>query len=78
MDNAFDYIIANQGIDTETSYPYLRKASKCGFKQINIGANMTGNRHWNRNYPREYSQKNSGMEVSFPKPLPHLCTYVQD
>ena len=56
MDNAFDYIIANHGIDTETSYPYLRRGSNCRFKKNNIGANMTGKRHWNgipRNTPRK-------------------------
>ena len=42
MDNAFDYIIANKGLDTETSYPYSAKDLNCRFKQTNIGANMTG------------------------------------
>ena len=48
MDKAFDYIIANKGLDTETSYPYLSlngSKFKCQFKQINIGANMTGTTH---------------------------------
>ena len=33
MDNAFRYIIANDGIDTEPSYPYVGSVSK---KSINI------------------------------------------
>ncbi|CAG2120887.1 unnamed protein product, partial [Medioppia subpectinata] len=42
MDNAFTYIRANHGIDTETSYPYEAKDKKCRFKPRDIGATDTG------------------------------------
>jgi len=42
MDNAFRYIKANGGIDTEESYPYEARDGKCRFKKANIGATVTG------------------------------------
>jgi len=42
MNNAFNYIIANHGIDTETSYPYSMVQSSCRFSTANIGATITG------------------------------------
>jgi len=42
MDQAFTYIKANKGIDTETSYPYEAKNGACRFKPANVGANDTG------------------------------------
>ncbi|KAL3886609.1 hypothetical protein ACJMK2_026593 [Sinanodonta woodiana] len=38
MDQAFDYVIENKGIDTEESYPYTAKDGVCKFKKANIGA----------------------------------------
>ncbi|KAK3598002.1 hypothetical protein CHS0354_042356 [Potamilus streckersoni] len=38
MDQAFEYIIHNKGIDTEESYPYRAKNGACKFKKANIGA----------------------------------------
>ncbi|KAK3598000.1 hypothetical protein CHS0354_042353 [Potamilus streckersoni] len=38
MDQAFDYIIQNNGIDTEESYPYTAKNGVCKFKSADIGA----------------------------------------
>lgn len=42
MDNAFNYIKANGGIDTEASYPYKARDGRCKFKKSNIGATCTG------------------------------------
>lgn len=41
MDTAFDYIIKNNGIDTEESYPYRGANEKCKFNAANVGATMT-------------------------------------
>lgn len=42
MDNAFRYIKANGGIDTEASYPYQGENEKCRFKKADVGADDTG------------------------------------
>jgi len=42
MDQAFQYIKANGGIDTEESYPYTAQDGTCHFKQNAIGATCTG------------------------------------
>ena len=41
MDSAFQYIKANDGIDTESSYPYEARDGKCRFKKENVGATDT-------------------------------------
>jgi len=41
MDDAFQYIIATGGIDTEASYPYKGKAGKCEYKAANSGATIS-------------------------------------
>lgn len=42
MDNAFRYIKANKGIDTESSYPYDAKDEKCHFDRSHVGATDNG------------------------------------
>ncbi|UJR12560.1 hypothetical protein I4U23_016736 [Adineta vaga] len=42
MDNAFKYIKENNGIDTETSYPYEARDDTCRFNTKNVGATDTG------------------------------------
>jgi len=42
MDQAFDYIKVNNGIDTEDSYPYEAVDDECRFKAANVGATDTG------------------------------------
>uniref|UniRef100_UPI0037E941A0 cathepsin L.1 n=1 Tax=Semicossyphus pulcher TaxID=241346 RepID=UPI0037E941A0 len=42
MDQAFQYIQANGGIDTEDSYPYEAEDGQCRFNPANIGAKCSG------------------------------------
>jgi len=42
MDNSFRYIKANNGIDTETTYPYEARDDTCRFDARNVGATDTG------------------------------------
>jgi len=43
MDQAFQYIINNHGIDTEASYPYTATGpNACKFKSNDVGATITG------------------------------------
>jgi cathepsin L len=42
MDYAFEYVIANKGIDTESSYPYLGyQENTCKFNRNNVGATIS-------------------------------------
>jgi cathepsin L len=42
MDQAFEYIKVNNGVDTEDSYPYEAVDKQCRFKAANVGATDTG------------------------------------
>ena len=42
MDNAFRYIEANRGIDTERSYPYQAHDELCRFREADVGATCSG------------------------------------
>lgn len=37
MTNAYIYAERNPGVDTESSYPYEAKQSKCRFNRANVG-----------------------------------------
>jgi len=41
MDEAFEYIIKNKGIDTEASYPYTAATTFCQYKAANSGATIS-------------------------------------
>jgi cathepsin L len=41
MDDAFQYIIANNGIDTESCYPYQAQDGTCQYSTSCIGATLT-------------------------------------
>jgi len=40
MTAAMQYIIANNGLDTEASYPYTAEDGTCHFKKANVGATL--------------------------------------
>jgi cathepsin L len=42
MDQGFQYIKANHGLDTEASYPYTAQDNRCKFSANNVGATDTG------------------------------------
>jgi len=42
MDQAFEYIKDNSGVDTEVSYPYEAQDNDCRFKAADVGATDTG------------------------------------
>jgi cathepsin L len=41
MDYAFEYIISNKGLDTESSYPYTARDGSCKFNPANVGGTLS-------------------------------------
>jgi len=41
MDQAFEYIISNKGLDTEASYPYTAQDGNCQFSPNNVGSTIS-------------------------------------
>jgi cathepsin L len=52
MTQAMDYIISNNGIDTESSYPYTAEDGNCVFNAQNVGATL-----------KSYTNVQSGSET---------------
>jgi len=60
MDSAFDYIISNKGIDTESSYPYTAMDGSCKFNRANVGATISS-------YTDIQSQSESALQDAIAK-----------
>jgi cathepsin L len=65
MDDAFQYIISNGGIDTESSYPYTAEDGTCSYSASNSGATIKG-----------YTDVNSGDEGDLQKKVAATPTSV--
>jgi len=57
MDDAFKYVIANKGIDSEASYPYLTADGKCHYSTANKAASIS-------NYTDIASKNETALQVA--------------
>lgn len=42
MNPAFEYVKQNDGVDSESSYPYEERSAECRFKREDVVATCTG------------------------------------
>ncbi|GFN98741.1 cathepsin l [Plakobranchus ocellatus] len=78
MDNAFDYIIDNVGIDTEKSYPYDPMESTCFFREKGLGATMKNYvylPHGNETALQEAVAEIGPVSVAIDASLPEFQNY---
>jgi len=71
MDNAFKYIIAVKGLDTEASYGYSARDSTCRFNPSTVGATITGYRDVARGSESGLQGAVNGQPVSVAIDAPH-------
>jgi len=64
MDNAFKYIIAVKGLDTEASYGYSAKDGTCRFNPANVGATISSYRDVGRGSESGLQGAVTGQPVS--------------
>jgi len=64
MDNAFKYIIAVKGLDTEASYGYTGRDGSCRFNPSNIGGKISGYRDVSRGSESGLASALNGQPVS--------------
>ncbi|KYR00568.1 cysteine protease 4 [Tieghemostelium lacteum] len=61
----FEYIIANGGIDTEASYPFVGENMKCKYNPANVGAQL-----------KSFQNVSSGSEVALAQSVANTPTSV--
>jgi cathepsin L len=64
MDQAFQYIISNGGIDTESSYPYTAEDGTCAFSTSNVGAKIGAYTDVNSGDEKDLQTKVAGTPTS--------------
>ncbi|XP_078093330.1 cathepsin L.1 [Mustelus asterias] len=78
MDYAFNYIIANRGVDTEESYPYTAEDGPCKFNPETVGATCNGYivlPRGSEDYLQMAVAKNGPISVGIDAGLPSFQLY---